>query len=54
MNQVLFKVITHTEKADLKLDSLSFLTLVTKLESHSAFCKIPQPYMRYPGFKWRS
>ena len=32
-----------TEKSDLKLDSLRFLTLITKLQSHSAFCKVPLP-----------
>ena len=31
----------YTGKSDLKLDLLSLLTLITKLLSHSAFCKIP-------------
>ena len=39
MNQVPFRV-----KTDLKLDSLSFLTLITKRQSHSVFCKMPLPF----------
>ena len=35
MNQVLFRVII--EKTDLKLDSLSFPTLITKLQQQSPF-----------------
>ena len=36
MNQVPFRIITR--KIVLKLDSLSFLTLITKLQSHLGFC----------------
>ena len=35
MNQAPFRVITPGK---LKLDSLSFLTLISKLQSHLAFC----------------
>ena len=41
----------YTGKTDLKLDLLSFLTLVTKLLSHSAFCKIPPQHQREPRQK---
>ena len=35
MNQVPFRVINYTGKTDLRLDSLSFLTLITKLQRRS-------------------
>ena len=41
VNQVLLTIGSFDWKIDLKLDSLGFLTLITKLQSHSAFCKIP-------------
>ena len=48
----------YTEQTDLKLDSLSFLTLITKLHSHSAFrLATSRPHMFFfsgfwiPGFR---
>ena len=41
----------YTGTTDLKLDLLSFLTLVTKLLSHLAFCKIPPQHQREPRQK---
>ena len=42
----------YTGKTDLKLDLLSLLTLITKLLSHSAFCKIPPQHQREPRQKY--
>ena len=42
----------YTGTTDLKLDLLSFLTLVTKLLSHLAFCKIPPQHQREPRQKY--
>ena len=42
----------YTGKTDLKLHLLSFLTLVTKLLSHLAFCKIPPQHQREPRQKY--
>ena len=41
----------YTGKTDLKLDLLNLLTLITKLLSHSAFCKIPPQHQREPRQK---
>ena len=42
---------TYTGKTNLKLDLLNLLTLITKLLSHSAFCKIPPQHQREPRQK---
>ena len=41
----------YTGKTDLKLDLLNLLTLITKLLSHSAFCKIHPQHQREPRQK---
>ena len=41
-----------TGKTDRKLDLLSLLTLITKLLSHSAYCKIPPQHQREPRQKY--